>query len=111
MEATSIATVDEINRFLYDTIFNNLNYNIANSIYDEWFAKVQDVITIHYLAGSSYDTEFWKHAVKLAEMNWSKRSVNFATLVDSVKNNKNIGNYGTWTTESWRQNLTALGII
>lgn len=111
MEATSIATVDEINRFLYDTIFNDLNYNIANSIYDEWFAKVQDVITIHYLAGSSYDTEFWKHAVKLAKLNWEKRSINFNILIDSVKNNKVIGNYGTWTTKSWEQNLTSLGFL
>jgi len=113
MEATSIATIDEINRHAYDVIFNGYNPKVANTIYKEWFYKVQDIITLHYLAGSQYDTEFWKHAVSLAENNFSDRTANLNVIMDSVLNNKQafgVTNYGTWTFDSFVQNIKGLGI-
>lgn len=113
MEATSIATIDEINRHTYDVMFNGYNPNVANRIYREWFQRVQDIIVLHYLAGSQYDTKFWKHAVSLAENNFSNRSTNLNIIMDNVIEDKEVfgvTNYGTWTLDSFKQNIKGLGI-
>jgi len=111
MEATSIATIDDINRFTFDVVFNINNLDFVNSKYNKWFKEVQDIITLHYLAGSKYDNKFWRYAKNLAEECYNDKS---QMLNDILKNKNNplfnINNYGTWGLNSFNQNIEGLGI-
>ena len=111
MEATSIATIDDINRFTFDILFNRNDLDFVNSKYNKWFKEVQDIITLHYLAGSKYKTKFWKHAKNLATDCYNDKS---QMLIDILKNKNNplfnINNYGTWGLNSFNQNIDGLGI-
>ena len=111
MEATSIATIDDINRFTFDVVFNINNLDFVNSKYNKWFKEVEDIITLHYLAGSKYDNKFWRYAKNLAEECYNDKS---QMLNDILKNKDNplfnINNYGTWGLNSFNQNIEGLGI-
>jgi len=111
MEATSIATIDDINRYTFDILFNRNELDFVNNKYNKWFKEVQDIITLHYLAGSKYNNKFWKHAKKLAEDCYNDKS---QLLKDILENKKNplfrINNYGTWGLNSFNQNIDGLGL-
>ena len=111
MEATSIATIDDINRFAFDVVFNINNLDFVNAKYGKWFKEVQDIITLHYLAGSKYDNKFWRHAKQLAQDCFNDKSQMLSDILKN-KNNPlfNINNYGTWGLNSFNQNIDGLGI-
>ena len=111
MEATSIATIDDINRFTFDILFNRNDIDFVNDKYNRWFKEVQDIITLHYLAGSKYNTKFWKYAKDLATDCYNDKS---QMLIDIIKNKNNplfnVNNYGTWGLNSFNQNIDGLGL-
>jgi tryptophan 7-halogenase len=112
MEATSIATIDDINRNVYDLLFEINTLKNINKKYNEWFKQVQDVITLHYLAGSKYDTDFWKFAKELAFDCVENKSDLYKQIIKNLDNEHFDfnGNYGTWGMHSFRQNVSGLGI-
>lgn len=109
MEATSLATVDMINRKIYDVIYKNSTSAMENLWYTSWFKQVQHIITLHYFAKSKYDTEFWDYAYKLAH----KCMKNFSfknKLLDMLDTKNSIGSYGTWDIDNFSQNIKGLDI-
>ena len=109
MEATSLATVDLINRKIFDVINNNTTSAMENESYKIWFRQVQQVITLHYFAGSKYKTEFWDNAFRLSKSCMK----NFKAKKEIIKlfnTNESIGNYGTWDVHSFQQNILGLNI-
>ena len=112
MEATSLATVEEINRRIYDITHGVKTLEKANQEYYYWFKQVQDIITMHYLAGSKYNTEFWSHAKELATECLSIKSPEWQRILYNLDNpNFRLQNsYGSWAMESVRQNVNSLGI-
>lgn len=112
MEATSLATVEEINRRIFDITHGVKTLEKANQEYYYWFKQVQDIITMHYLAGSKYDTEFWSHAKKLATECLSIKSPEWQRILYNLDNpNFRLQqSYGSWGMESVRQNVNSLGI-
>jgi hypothetical protein len=112
MEATSLATIDDINRDVFDLIYKNRTVKQVNDRYDNWFKEVQDVITLHYLAGSRFKNEFWSYAENLAKECINKKSKKYEDILNNYKNNNYQihGNYGTWGVHSFRQNIIGLGL-
>ena len=112
MEATSLATVEEINRNIFDVIYNNKNIKSANQEHKDWFKEVQDVITMHYLVGSEYNTKFWKLSKSLAQSCLVRKSKRFENILNNYDNEKfNLDKtYGTWGLHNIKTNIDNLGI-
>ena len=113
MEATSIGTIDTINRNLYDFLYGNNSLDNVNNRYSSWFKECQDVITMHYMAGSQlYHNDFWQYATRLGNECYADKG----QLLSDILNNYNklgfntVKDYGTWTMESFNQNIKGLGL-
>jgi len=112
MEATSLSTVDLINRNIYDIIMHEVSIDNANTRYIKWFKECQDVITLHYLGKPRFDTKFWKYAHNLAQDCWSNPSNKLLEILNNLDNpNYRLYDfYGTWYPSGFRQNMKGLGI-
>ena len=113
MEATSIGTIDTINRFAYDAMFGLNTIENVNAKYKSWFKQCQDVITMHYLAGSqTFDNDFWQYAKRLATNCYNDKSQMLVDILNAHDKEgfNTIHDYGTWTMESFNQNINGLGL-
>jgi hypothetical protein len=115
MEATSIATMDTIQRQAYDVWFNNYSIDKQNANYIEFIKEVQNMISLHYYSGSMFDTEFWKASQEKGRNNIKEalKNPNFIKAINESKRDLDDLNdfpYGTWNTYSMKQNLTNLNL-
>jgi hypothetical protein len=116
MEATSLTTVDNINRKIYDLIKQPESVYDANNWYSRSFKELQDIIVMHYLGATKYDNEFWTHAKQLAEeclSDTSKTSRVYKEVLRNINNKKfdlNI-DYGVWRMHSFNQNINNMKLL
>lgn len=121
LEATSIFSMNKVSRWGYDVFFDNIQTNTLNSRYIELFQKLEDMINLHYFAGSSFDTDFWKMAKDKAERCFVRSSsnplrkqelLNYISSYDSSyeKSLQTKEEYGVWPKASFNQNLNGLNI-
>jgi tryptophan halogenase len=121
LEATSIAMMDKINRQAFDHWTGVLPLTTINTRYVEELQKIENMIMMHYFAGSIFDTKFWEFAQPRGEQNMklAMKKLQFANLVSGSKNftfgkdeNKisEYGTFGTWELPSFKQNLLGLGL-
>jgi len=123
MEATSISTMDWVQRKAFDVWFCGQPCEMANKEFTGFIKEIENMILLHYCNGSVFDTEFWRVSQAKAEEHLSKALQHDAalnTLVEKskptwndIKNNPNNNlsmTYGTWQLYSFNQNLTNLGI-
>jgi hypothetical protein len=121
LEATSTSFADDIIRRTYDIwtsnypdpsikIFNN------NRVYDEMVTEIENMICLHYLADSKYDSDFWKFAQSKAINSIEtaiKNNTLFSQIIDkAVNTEEDFYNMivGTWDINSYRINIEGLGI-
>ena len=130
LEATTLSTVDivaqsSINSFINTTI-NKLNketfYTKFNTSITNEIESIIDMIMLHYMAGSKYKSKFWDYASENGETrikNSLKNKIKFQKILkhnfspnfnyyDSFKLD-NL-NYGSWSSFSWHDNITGLGL-
>ena len=110
MEATSLATIDLINRISWDIIFEKINVNFANEVYLSKIRDVEAMIGYHYYHGSIFNTKFWKEAKKKGTkaITYLKNSSEFKDTLKHVDNfnfQDNVRDFATWSPYSWCQNL------
>jgi len=112
MEATSLATVEEVNRKIFDVINGKKSIEKANKEYIEWFKEVQDIIVMHYLAGSKYKTEFWHDAVQKATKCLSIKTNRWQEILYNLNNPNYVlsNSYGCWSMPSIKSNIDNLDI-
>lgn len=119
IEATSIATMDAVNRRAFDVWFNNKPLAEANIEYRTLLAEVENVIMLHYFAGSIFKTPFWEYATSRGHRNISRAFYNpaFANMLNYSQQDirdlyaSSSGfEYGTWSGSSFQQNLICLGL-
>lgn len=116
MEATSLTTVDNINRKIYDSIVNKESIDVHNQWYEKIFKQLQDIIVMHYLGANKYDNEFWTYAKKLATKCLSNNELNYKEYSAILDNVNNLAfdlseDYGVWRMHSFNQNINALGLL
>jgi hypothetical protein len=108
--------MDNINRLAYDVWFNKLDQTVANQYYNKHITEIENVIMLHYFAGSQFDTNFWKFAKSKGETNMKQAMNNkkFIEMIDFSKlNNSKLASnedFGTWHLSSFYQNLHNLGL-
>lgn len=116
MEATSLTTVDNINRKIFDLINQPETVYDANNWYSRTFKELQDIIVMHYLGATKYDNEFWTYAKQLAEeclSDTSKTSRVYKEVLRNINNKKfdlNI-DYGVWRMHSFNQNINNMKLL
>jgi hypothetical protein len=119
IEATSIATMDAVNRRAFDVWFNGKQLAEANIEYRTLLAEVENVIMLHYFAGSIFKTPFWEYAASRGRRNMASAFYNpaFTNMLNYSQQDIrdlytfNSGlEYGTWSGSSFQQNLICLGL-
>jgi hypothetical protein len=113
LEATSIHTMDTINRIAYNIFFGKQEAWVANLHYEQFLEETQQIIMLHYLAGSKYDTEFWNHAEQMAEICLRQKNDRLMNFVETseITNRSNDTDFGSgWNNHSFRENLLGLDI-
>ena len=134
LEATSISFMTDITEHTILFLNRTISLNMANNFYDSRVNEIENVIMMHYFAGSKYKTEFWQNAKTLGYKNLQDSAMYFKEIVGyslreefklgSVKHiNANhppnhtghmpqhiLNEYGTWTPGSFNLNIHGLGI-
>jgi hypothetical protein len=119
LEATSISTMDSIQRKCYDIWNGNMSIEEANFKIKEQLVQIETMIMLHYFAGSKYKTEFWEFAQKNGEKCIEESlffDQKFKTIIDytlqSVSSNfcERETEYGSWWLGSFFDNINGLGI-
>lgn len=123
LEATSINTIEWTNRLAYDVWVDNHSPIDVSLRYIKKLREVENVIALHYAAGSVYENDFWRYAKTIGSKNISdsfKNNSVFSSLVRETlkKSPENYWweldleekiNYGTWSGFSFSTNLHHLG--
>jgi hypothetical protein len=119
LEATSIGFSIETNMVAMD--FWKKNQQTVELLQEEYSRRISDIsamISLHYLAGSKYDTAFWKYAKSKAIDKITKEFKNntaWSKFVWSVildkKDKKDLERtYGSWGDWNYKINIEGLGI-
>jgi len=111
LEATSINLMNRNQRRAFD-LWNGKKTELQVNIeFLTDIAEIENVIMLHYFAGSVFDTEFWKHAQQKGRTNFESLVKNnkFRQLMDGELDNTT--SYGTWSRASFTQNLKNLGLV
>jgi tryptophan halogenase len=122
LEATSIGTMDRVQRAAFDVWNGFKKAEVANKEYQDFMDKTELVIMLHYFAGSAFDTEFWRYAKEKAEKKIKgvakddhfKEICNIANQVSEMRyspNSSNFPEYGPWWSGAFVQNFYGLGIL
>lgn len=134
LEATSLTCMSFIQESATNIIKQNMSQEHANEDYIKFIRSVENMIMLHYFAGSTWDTEFWKFAQQRGEQCMIEassdpnfvRSCKFA-FEDNPRLHKNKIKglemgwesfdphridrfYGTWPPGSYSVNINNLGI-
>lgn len=117
LEATSIAMMEYINVFSMHLWAGQNTEEECNRLYTNKIQNIENVIMLHYFAGSKYDTPFWDYAKQRGEgcMRRALTDVKFLAMIkESFKHlhvpTLNKEDYGTWGVESFAQNFSNLDL-
>ena len=111
MEATSLTTVNSINRKLFEYLYNDLTLNSINSWYEKEFNNIQVIINLHYFAKNKFNNTFWDYAKQLAKECIEQNKDDLKQILFFANNNMELDNqYGTWLIHSFKQNFKGLNI-
>jgi hypothetical protein len=123
MEATSIATMDWIQRKAFDVWFKGKSPLFASIEFSDFIREIENMIMLHYCNGSTFNTKFWETSKEKAQKHLSislKRDGKLKMLIeqskldwDNIKKNPGINLhliYGTWQLYSIKQNLANLNL-
>jgi tryptophan halogenase len=118
LEATSIGFSIKNTRNAIAYWLENLNKKSTEELQEDYLKNISDIsamISLHYLARSKYNTEFWKYAESKAtekikkefenETEWSKFI--WSVIMDKHNLEEEIGTWGAW---NYKINIDGLGI-
>lgn len=78
--ANSLFLYGQINRMLFDYIMGNGDEDVHNSGFTNMAKDFDNIISFHYMGGSTFDTDFWRFAQEV-----STNKVNNVENFDEIK--------------------------
>lgn len=123
LEATSIDCMLTINNNLVEMFEGQITQDEANIRYQNFLSMSEQMITMHYFAGSKFKTPFWEYAYNNSLDNINKMASNplfrlmFKEMEGFLKDKRlgtklpQIQGFGPWGTFSFSQNIPNLGIL
>ena len=122
LEATSIDVIIRNTHLSIDFLRGESTLGEVNIKYQDHLNEIEEMIMLHYLAGSKFNTPFWKFAQERAQITLEKSLNNsrFTRMFNSLphspeipysfNNGSNLG-AGTWPINSYYFNLKELGLL
>jgi hypothetical protein len=120
LEATSMHFMIYINNLATLLFFKKIQAKEANIKYQQEIDNISNVIMLHYLSGSRFETSFWKEAYTRAEtyLSLSKTNEPFKTMVHGCFETgakrklllSKFSEVGSWPPKSYSINLDNLGV-
>lgn len=110
LEATSINMMDHVQRLAWDHWITNKPLEEINFSYKERISQTEDLIMMHYFAGSVFRNDFWEMAKQKGEI-CMKKALTSPLFYDRVFNGNKFDareQHETWTSHSFRQNFDGL---
>jgi len=122
LEATSITNILKNIRYTSLLITGKVTKEELNKVYLENLEETEQMIMMHYFAGSKYNTPFWQYAYEksLPCMNKMTSNLKFKKIIKEGLYNLNNPNlqpqiyepeFSTWQSPSFIQNISNLGIL
>jgi hypothetical protein len=110
LEATSINFMNRNQRRAFDYWHFNKSLEETNKEYSDEIKEIENVIMLHYAAGSIYETKFWEEAQQRGYKNFLSLLMNprFREILNTPDESMH---YGTWNKRSFHQNLPALDLF
>ena len=115
LEATSLVVAEHVYRYAYDVWANISSVDKANGWYNNYIKDVKAMISLHYMAGSVFDTPFWISAkdksTKYIKNLFDKDDYFAYNLLQSIdsKTQEDM-EMGAWNIWSYGYNVERLGI-
>jgi len=121
LESTSTGFMIDINQIALNLLDKNISLSQANKSYHSIITDLQEMITMHYFSGSSFDTPFWQNAISISEnfLQKSFKNSNFKSFYKQIQSFKNSNHLGIafnqpvhaqWGINNWDQNLKGLNL-
>jgi len=117
MEATSLTFVEQVLRISYDIWHGSMTPDQGNYRFRKKLKEIEQMIMLHYAAGSIYKSKFWDYA-KQNGMTCLKELLNDAEFVDwfnnSPQDNFMINDrheYATWSATSFKQHFLEYKLV
>lgn len=119
LEATSISTMITIYQQAEMLWSNHITVDMANEKYYNYLVEIQNMIALHYFAGSKFKTPFWDFASQQANecIELALKTNKFYNVIKNSLNSKNLIEdniydieYSTWWIGSFIENIKGLGI-
>ena len=117
LEATSVWAMDFVQNTAEDIWINGKSVEEANKLYNLTVKRIETCIMLHYLGGSTFDTDFWKYATERAEKHIGRalRDPEFLNIL-KLANTVDLRNptaeyldtrYGIWIAPIWNMHMKA----
>lgn len=125
LEATSIASMDFIQKTAVNVWNGNDSVSQANKHFVNLMDQIELMIMLHYASGSRFKTPFWECAQEkgIKKLESKASDQHFRSMYEAVKKFRNfrdirfapgideIGEYGTWPAASYIENLNGLKLF
>lgn len=115
MEATSISTMNWIQRLAYEQWLHGVPTEHTNRNYKSFLNEVEIIIMLHYFAKSKYKTLFWDFAYDRANavMQAAVKTDSFKHVIHSVKNRIPYSSTSEqlWPYRSYLENIVNLNLL
>lgn len=122
LEATSITNIIKNLAYTNHLLKGEFSKEELNFQYTEDLQETEQMIMLHYFAGSKFKTPFWEYAYEksLPYMDKMSSSPKFKIILKEVNSNlsnpnyspiTNLPEFSTWGIPSFTENLTNLGIL
>lgn len=120
LEATSLTIASQVYRSANEILKGSLTASQANDKFIKFLERIELMIMLHYVAGSKFDTPFWRNAQELGirRIEQSANDDDLKKIYQLAKNRKNgiiptieeEMYYGVWPSFSFKENIYGLGI-
>jgi len=129
IEATSFSTVDSINCLVKEHWLHNSDLEISERRYNATIDANENIIMLHYFAGSDFKTEFWEYAEHRGQECIKNADDSLSFMLQNSNGLPNLGSYTSafnkpvnpsveldalhrsWWEGSFSQNKIGLGLI
>lgn len=110
LEATSIQCMSNNQILAYDYFMGRASIKEVNTQYHDMMKSVENIIMLHYAAGSIFNNEFWSHAKDLGRKNYATLLTN-PSFLKILYDPDTREEYGGWSHSSIKQNLMGLDLV
>jgi hypothetical protein len=115
LEATSTGFADSVIRLAHSVWGGQMTPEYANELYQQSIDETESIISLHYYAGSVYNSAFWDNAQKVGEEQIVNDFKNHTAVANIIKHSMQTElpyghDVGPWNTRSFRMNVRELGL-